>query len=180
MSKETIKVEPVKVETTPEDLERILSTPSDHETVNEKTECIVEPLAPKEKKEPKTLEDLLKNAEKTLEAEGVEPTEEEVEESKDFLNKFMGFVKGKEFDNKCEDLSKKYNVPKKQIAKSFLSKALGTISDMLHIGIGAVEDFAGAVLTLIYNIINSGIRIACNLARNLATFVTFNKTAINN
>ena len=87
MSKETIKVEPVKVETTPEDLERILSTPSDHETVNEKTECIVEPLAPKEKKEPKTLEDLLKNAEKTLEAEGVEPTEEEVEESKDFLNK---------------------------------------------------------------------------------------------
>lgn len=177
MSKETIKVEPIKVETTPEDLEKTLSTSSDHETVEEKVEVIVEPLAPKEKKEPKTLEDLLKTAEKKLEAEGVEPTEEEVQESKDFLNKFMGFVKGKEFDNRCEDLSKKYNVPKKQVAKSFLSKALGTISDILHIGIGAIEDFAGAVLSLIYNIINSGIRIICNLARNLATLVTFNKTA---
>lgn len=177
--KDEIVVETVKVVSTPEELDKMTSDYSEQNTNQTVAEPVVVETVKEDtaKKEPITLDYILNKAEESLKEEGTAPTQEEVDKSKNFLNNFMSYIKGNDFENKCEDLSKKYNVPKKEVAKSFLSKSLGTISDLLHIGIGAIEDTASALVTLLYNIINSGVRIVCNIARGLARIVTFNQTA---
>ena len=123
----------------------------------------------KEEKKKVTVEEIIEDSQKHAE-------EEEVEKSKGFLRNFMNYIKSKAFNSKCDDLSRKYNVPSKVVAKSFLTKALGTISDVLHIAIGAVEDCAITIINILTSDLKSGAKLICNVARALTSIVTLNRT----
>lgn len=108
--------------------------------------------------------------------EDAKHSEEEVKESKGFLSKVIDFIKGKSYLKSSDKLSKKYKMPKKQIAKGFLSNILGTIGDVLDVFITGVEDVAYTIVEILCSLLAKGAALICRMAKYLARIITFNKT----
>lgn len=107
-----------------------------------------------------------------------EPCEEmSQEEAMGFLNNLTNFFKSGQFARSCNSASKKTGIPPKEIAKGFISKLLGTIGDILGIGVNVIRSTATSIVDILTAIIKGAVNTVCNVANGLARIVTLNKTA---
>lgn len=106
------------------------------------------------------------------------PLEANPEQAKAKLNGFMKYLKSQKFVDKINAEAMKTGIPPKKLAKGFISKAIGTLGDVLGIAIGTVQMTLNGLLDLIHCILGKGIDIIMNAFRGLVRIVTFNQTAI--
>ena len=108
----------------------------------------------------------------------VEPNQEmSQEEAMNIFDNLKNFFQSGQFAQQCNATSKKTGVPPREIAKGFISKILGTIGDILHIGINVVCSLGNSIIDIITAIAKGAVNTVCNVARGLASIVTLNKTA---
>lgn len=173
------------ISTTPEDIEALeiedrvedSDEKKEPQPIKEKNnEPKKEEGAPKNKE---SLEDILlkniKESPKRNESSS-EISEKEKKFSICFVENLIKYFSGSKFDADCTRMSEKFNIPKKQVAKDYISKILGTISNTLDVAIGSVELFATNVVKILSQVLLCGINIICDLARALTRVITFNKT----
>ena len=109
----------------------------------------------------------------------VNPVNEEMtqEEAMGIFDNLKNYFQSGQFAQQCNATSKKTGVPPREIAKGFISKILGTIGDILHIGINVVCSLGNSIIDIITAIAKGAVNTVCNVARGLASIVTLNKTA---
>lgn len=107
-----------------------------------------------------------------------EPSEQEVDKAKGFLGSFMDYIKGAGFKQDVMSASKKYNVPPKKIANGFFSSCLGTIGDILGIGISTVGNVGHTLIDLLSSVAHGAVNLLVKVANGLASMVTFNHTCV--
>lgn len=99
------------------------------------------------------------------------------EEAMGIFENLKGFFQSGQFAQQCNTASKKTGIPAKQIAKGFITKILGTIGDILGIGINVVRSFGNGIIEIITAIAKGAVNVVCNVAQGIASIVTFNQTA---
>lgn len=118
------------------------------------------------------------NGAQTQNSTPVNPTPEMTqEEAMGFFDNLKGFFQSGQFAQQCNSASKKTGIPPKEIAKGFISKLLGTIGDILGIGINVVRSFGNSIIDIITAIAKGAVNVVCNVAQGIASIVTLNKTA---
>ena len=95
-----------------------------------------------------------------------------------FLGGLRDYFRSEFFKADVDSASKKWHMPKKQVAQNFFDKALGTLGDILGIGISVVRNGAHVIVNLAASIAHGIIDLVCNIATGIASIVTFNKTCI--
>ena len=110
--------------------------------------------------------------------EGNDVSEEQVEESKGFLRRFTSYIQSAGFKDSIMETSKKYNLPPKKVAEGFFQSCLGTIGDVLGIGISAVGNAGHTVVDVLSAILHGAVNVVVFVAQGLARFVTLNKTCV--
>ena len=103
---------------------------------------------------------------------------QEEKEAKGFLHTVKDYIKSDSFKNDVAEVSKKYNVPPKKVAQGFFEKALGTVGDILGIGISVVCNAGRMVINLASTVCHGIINLIQSIANGLASIVTFNKTCV--
>ena len=103
--------------------------------------------------------------------------EEQKEETpKETLEKLAEYLMSEEFSDDCEEVSNKFNIPKKKVANSFATKCLGTIGDVLGIAFDTTGNVVTTLLRIIYNVLQSVIGIIVKVAKAIVGFITLNYT----
>ena len=103
---------------------------------------------------------------------------QEEKEAKGFLHTVKDYIKSDAFKSDVAEVSKKYNVPPKRVAQNFFEKALGTVGDILGIGISVVCNAGRMVINLASTVCHGIINLIQSIANGLASIVTFNKTCV--
>lgn len=98
------------------------------------------------------------------------------EKSRNFVQKFLDYIKGVGFINRCNEISRKSGASRKTVAKTFLGKVLGTIGDVLGITLGTGKDILVTAVDLLAAVLKGGITILFNVAKALVRLCTLNKT----
>lgn len=110
----------------------------------------------------------------------VEEVSSEENKCKDFLGSFKNYFTSGKFDSDISRNAKKFNLPKKKVANSFITKVLGTISDCTN-GLISIIDFS---VNVIIDVINYILKFATNLivkvAKGLNQLVTLGYTTRKN
>lgn len=102
----------------------------------------------------------------------------EEKEAKGFLHTVKDYIKSDAFKSDVAEVSKKYNVPPKKVAQNFFEKALGTVGDILGIGISVVCNAGRMIINLASTVCHGIINLIQSIANGLASIVTFNKTCV--
>ena len=108
---------------------------------------------------------------------GLEETTKE-KEAKNYLNSLKNYIKGSSFKSDIEEVSKKCNMPPKQVAQNFFEKALGTVGDILGIAISVVCNAGRMVINLASTVCHSIVNLIQSIFSGLASIVTLNKTCV--
>ena len=128
-----------------------------------------------------TLEETIETIEEVL--DGFEEFEEEAVEEKEeeavsFLQQFQQYIKSDKFKSEVLKTSREYGIPPKKLAQGFFEKALGTVGDILGVGISVVCNAGHIIVSIAGTIANSIIDLICMIANGIASVVTLNKTCI--
>lgn len=128
-----------------------------------------------------TLEETIETIEEVL--DGFEEFEEEAVEEKEeeavsFLQQFQQYIKSDKFKSEVLKTSREYGIPPKKLAQGFFEKALGTVGDILGVGISVVCNAGHMIVSIAGTIANSIIDLICMIANGIASVVTLNKTCI--
>lgn len=102
---------------------------------------------------------------------------QEQAQAKSFLNSFRDYINSHNFTNDVNNASARTGVPPRRIAENFIEKVLGTIGDVLGIGIGTIRSAGHTIVSLLSAVLNGGIDLICNVASAIANMLTLNKTA---
>lgn len=136
----------------------------------------------KPQKVEETLEETIETIEEVLdgfeEFEEEEVVEEKEEEAVSFLQQFQQYIKSDKFKSEVLKTSKEYGIPPKKLAQGFFEKALGTVGDILGVGISVVCNAGRMVVNIAGTIANSIIDLICMIANGIVSVVTMNKTCI--
>ena len=103
---------------------------------------------------------------------------EEEKKARKTLKGFMDYIKSQKFKDDVHDTAKKYRLPEREVANTFIGKVLGTIADVCGIVIGTVRNTVHTVIDLLSTILNGAVDIICNVANSLTRVVTLNKTCV--
>ena len=76
------------------------------------------------------------------------------------------------------DKAKEYNLPPKDLARNFISKALGTVGDILGIAIGVVCNAGRTIVTIAGTIANGIINLIESIFNGAVRIITLNKTCV--
>ena len=105
------------------------------------------------------------------------PSAKEAKATK-FLNNFKDYIQSQAFKDDVEETSKKYGVPPKKIAQNFFEKALGTVGDILGIGISVVCNTGHIVVNIASTVLHSIVNLIKSIANGIARIVTLNRTCV--
>ena len=138
----------------------------------------------KSNEEPKKVVDVEDYTETVNQAphEATEPqqevfTEKDAKEAESFIKGFMSFLKGDGFEQAVNDTADKTGLPKKTVAKNFVMKCLGTIGDVVEIGVSMVEDCALTLINVLAMLLTKSVNLLVRVAKRLTRIVTLNQTA---
>lgn len=101
-----------------------------------------------------------------------------VEVSEGFVARFMSYVKTNLFEDHCQQISEKYNIPRKKVAKTAFSRILGTAGDVLLIGCTTFESLVYKFLNIAYIVLKKGVNMICSLAKAIFRMVTLDYTCV--
>lgn len=143
---------------------------------NEAKEETLEETAKKTAKTVKEVFDSFSDEVPEIPEEESQPTEEEVKKAKGFLNSFSEFIQSNRFRDEVNKAAREYQVPPKRVAENFFEKALGTIGDILGIGINVAGNAAHTLITLLSTLCHGAVNIIVKVANGIASMITMNKT----
>lgn len=106
-----------------------------------------------------------------------EPLEVDPEKAVSRLKGFVNFLKSDTFKNKINSAAYKKGIPPRKLAHGFISKTIGTLGDVLGIGIETIRMTLNGLLDLLHSILKSGLNIIMNAVQGLARMITFNQSA---
>lgn len=95
-------------------------------------------------------------------------------ETKSVLTNFLKYIKSVRFTNKIDEMSKKYDVPKKIIKNHFIAGILGKIADILHLTIAITAEIIKHVFEFIGAIINKIVDFAYEVCLKITNLLTLN------
>ena len=101
---------------------------------------------------------------------------EDVKEAKSTFKSFLNYIAGSAFKEDVEETAEKYKVPPKQLAKNFITKALGILGDVLGIAVSTVGNVLHTILGVIYTIAKGTVDVLVKAGNAVARFVSFNQT----
>ena len=146
----------------------------------EKQKIVIKPQKVEETLEEtiETIEEVLDDFEDFEEETLEEVVEEKEKEAVSFLQQFQQYIKSDKFKSEVLKTSKEYDIPPKKLAQGFFEKALGTVGDILGVGISVICNAGHMIVSIAGTIANSIIDLICMIANGVASVVTLNKTCI--
>lgn len=107
-----------------------------------------------------------------------EPLLQDPMRAKSKIKNLISFLTSKGFANKVNSVAYKTGIPPQQIAKGFISRAFGTVSDILGITIDVIHATLSSLINLLYIVLQKGIDIITAVLRGMSKIITFNQTAV--
>lgn len=92
----------------------------------------------------------------------------------DMLVKFKNFISSDNFDQKVNDVSRKYNVDKCVVKNKFIKGFLGTVADVLNLTISITGDILVGAVRFINSIIKNIVNFASATLHKLVNLITLN------
>lgn len=135
----------------------------------------------KNKKQVDELEKLIKDTQEMEDDEHEERMRKNFSDeksAKEYLKGFRSFIKSKEFDKKCEELSILHKVDKKRVAETFSQKVLAYIGKALDIAIDVTYNATMFLVNFLSNIIKAACGVICTIANRIANFLTLGYSVI--
>ena len=108
----------------------------------------------------------------------VPPSEEEAQKAQGFLHNFMSYISSAGFHDDIMETSRKHKIPPKKLAQGFFESCLGTIGDILGIGISTAGNVCHTLVDIVANVLHGGINLIVRVANGLASIVTLNRTCV--
>ena len=107
-----------------------------------------------------------------------EVTEEQKEEAKksakEVLEGFLKYIKSARFNNKVENMSKEYKVPKQIVKNHFIAGILRRIADVLHLSITITAEIIRYAVEFISVIITKLVDFCYTICIKLTNVLTLN------
>lgn len=107
--------------------------------------------------------------------------EENTEEkkAKSFIKGLLDFLTNPNFEKKIVEESQKNGLQPRKVAKTFITKCLGTISDVLHLTLDTIHDAFSTLISILAGLLIKGGDLLIRCAKRLTRIVTLNATCTN-
>ena len=122
-----------------------------------------------EQEAPKTFEDILNQFDD-------ENDSEEAKEAKGVFKKFLGYVSSNAFKKDVEEVAEKYHTSPRQLAKGYITKALGILGDILNTVISTAGNIMDTIVNVISVIAHGAVDVLVRAGKALANLVSLNQT----
>jgi len=99
------------------------------------------------------------------------------EEAKKKVKSFMNYIQSDRFKNTVNAVAYEKGVAPRELAHSFLGKAIGTIGDVLGIATNTIHVTVNGLLDLLNLVLKKSVDIIIGVANALIRIITFNQTA---
>ena len=106
-----------------------------------------------------------------------ENTEEK--KAKSFIKGLLDFLTNPNFEKKIVEESQKNGLQPRKVAKTFITKCLGTISDVLHLTLDTIHDAFSTLISILAGLLIKGGDLLIRCAKRLTRIVTLNATCTN-
>lgn len=103
-------------------------------------------------------------------------TEEKEKKARKTIKDFMDYIKSDKFKSDVHTTAQKYRLPEREVANNFITKVLGTISDLCGIVVNTVRNTAHTLIDLLSAVLNGAVDVICNVANSIVRLVTLNRT----
>ena len=99
--------------------------------------------------------------------------------AKSCLEDFSNYIKTQAFKSDVNSVARKHGIPPKKVAVNFFEKTLGTVGDILGIGINVVCNAGHMIINIATTVAQSIINLIHSIASGLVRLVTLNRTCVN-
>jgi len=90
---------------------------------------------------------------------------------------FSEYIKSPKFKSDLNEKSQKYDIPPKQLAKSFFLKIFGILGDIVGIAINTACNLADTAVNILASILHGGIELINKAVNAVGRIFTLNQTA---
>ena len=102
---------------------------------------------------------------------------EDEDEAKGFIQGLLGYITNPGFEKKIVQQAQSNGLEPRQVADSFATKILGTISDLFHLALDTIADAFATLISMLAGILIKGGELLIRVFKRLVRIVTLNKTA---
>lgn len=99
--------------------------------------------------------------------------------AKSFIKGFLDFLTNPMSEKKIIEEAQKNGLQPRKVAKTFVTKCLGTLSDVLHLALDTVQDAFSTLISILAGLLIKGGELLVRCAKRLVRIVTLNSTCTN-